>query len=396
MAGELCRWLGDLESYDAKFWLKFFHDAGLPNETSKRYTSLFFENRISLQHLRFLDKDLLKEMGISAVGDIITILQYCKSLDIDRISEAQADVVVTSTTPVSEKSPVLPGHELPVPSKRRVTKEVEGSYVVKLPEGKTEKTRRILQKMGIAGNGTSSNETCTLPQSLRTVVITAAPSSTSRSAPIHETPLSFDEESDDDNEDFEVIISSTSPDVRTANLGTRPYVARPSVFDRLGAEVPFPNVAAVKGLSAASTSFSATSAGKTALARTVDRTIASNVAEARLRRDFAQSGPLKRSASESIFSRLGAHGTKTAADDEPGLPYQGVLKRPRISLPKAQPPVRLPSQSVLKYPLNPQARVSAKSRLGFASSTPSSTLDRSAGIFASDLPRNVRQRLGRL
>lgn len=57
--------------------------------------------------------------------------------------------MVTSTTPSSEKSSVLPGHELPVPLKRRVTKEMEGSYVVKLPEGKTEKTRRILQKMGI-------------------------------------------------------------------------------------------------------------------------------------------------------------------------------------------------------------------------------------------------------
>lgn len=93
-------------------------------------------------------------------------------------------------------------------------------------------------------------------------------------------------------------IFSTSPDVRTANLGTRPYVSRPSVFDRLGAEVPFPNVAAVKGSSTTSASVSATSAGKTALARVVDRTIASNAAEeARLRRDFAQSGPLKRSVS---------------------------------------------------------------------------------------------------
>eukprot|EP00108_Taenia_solium_P001506 TsM_000724600 transcript=TsM_000724600 gene=TsM_000724600 len=382
---------------DTKFWLKFFHDAGLPRETSKRYTNLFFENRITLQHLRFLDKDLLKEMGISAVGDIITILQYCKSLDIDKLSESQADVVVTSTTPSSEKPLVLPGHELPVPSKRRVTKEMEGPYVVKLPEGKTEKTRRILQKMGIADNGTSSNEPCTPSRSLRTVVITAAPSSTTKSGPILAAPLDFDQESDDDNEDFEVIISSTSPDVRTANLGTRPYVARPSVFDRLGAEVPFPNVTGVKGSSVASTSFSATSAGKTALARVVDRTIASNAAEeTRLRRDLAQSSPLKRSASESIFSRLGAPGTKATADDEPGLPYQGVLKRARISAPKTQPPARPPSHSVLKSPLNPQVRVSAKSRLGFAPSTPSSTLDRSAGIFATDLPRNVRQRLGRL
>ncbi|VDM33453.1 unnamed protein product [Hydatigera taeniaeformis] len=349
---------------DTKFWLKFFNDAGLPKETSKRYTNLFFENRITLQHLRFLDKDLLKEMGINAVGDIITILQYCKSLDIDKISEAHADIVVTSTTPNSEKPSILPGHELPVPSRRRVTREVEGPYVVKLPEGKTEKTRRILKKMGIA-----------MP--LRTVVITASPSSTTNSGPVQGCPFDFDEESDDDNEDFEVIISSASPDVRTANLGTRSCVSRLSVFDRLGAEVPI-----------SSPTSSATSSGKTTIARVVDRTIASNAAEdARLRRDPARTGSLKRSANESIFARLGAAGIKTA-EDGPSLAYQGVLKHPRISVPKALSPSRQSQHGISKSPSNPQARVSAKSRLGFAPSAPSPTLDRSAGIFATELPRH--------
>ncbi|KAH9285370.1 Uncharacterized protein ECG_00348 [Echinococcus granulosus] len=378
------RWGFFLTFLDTRFWLKFFNDAGLPKETSKRYTSLFCENRITLQHLRFLDKDLLKEMGINAVGDIITILQYCKSLDIDKLSDAQTDVVVTSTTSSSEKPSILPGHELPVPSKRRVTKEMEGPYVVKFPEGKTEKTRRILKKMAIPDSGNFSNDPGTSSQSLRT----------SKSGPAQGAPLDFDEESDDDNEDFEVIISSTSPDVRTANLGTRPYVARPSVFDRLGAEVSFPNVAAAKGSSALPPSSSATSGGKTVLARIVDRTITSNAAEeTHLRHSFAQSGSLKRSASESIFARLGAPWSK-AAEDEPGLPYQGVLKLSRMSMPKPQPQTPSPPH-VLKSPSNSQARVSAKSRLGFAPSACSPTLNRSAGIFATDLQRNLRQRLGR-
>ena len=68
---------------DGKFWLKFLSDAGLPQQTAKRYSDLFCENRLTLQHLRHLDKDLLKEMKINAVGDIITILQHCKSVDID-------------------------------------------------------------------------------------------------------------------------------------------------------------------------------------------------------------------------------------------------------------------------------------------------------------------------
>ena len=68
---------------DNNFWLKFLRDAGLPQETAKRYADRFCENRLTLQHLRHLDKDLLKEMKINAVGDIITILQHCKSVDVD-------------------------------------------------------------------------------------------------------------------------------------------------------------------------------------------------------------------------------------------------------------------------------------------------------------------------
>ncbi len=150
---------------DSVFWNKLFRDAGLPPSTSKKYAGLFIDNRMTIQLLRFLDKDLLKEMGITAVGDIITILQHCKTLDVEviasfinkcffvqKLAETKSAAAVTSTTPKIEKPVIPPGHELPVPTKRRVSKEIEGSYKIKLPEGKTEKTRKILQQMGLGMN----------------------------------------------------------------------------------------------------------------------------------------------------------------------------------------------------------------------------------------------------
>lgn len=68
---------------DKKFWLTFFREAGFAMETAQNYSKVFVENRMTLQHLRFLTKDLLKEMGIAAVGDMITIIEHIKSVDVD-------------------------------------------------------------------------------------------------------------------------------------------------------------------------------------------------------------------------------------------------------------------------------------------------------------------------
>lgn len=65
------------------YWTNLFKDVKLPPSTGKKYAILFMENRMTVKLLRYLDKDLLKEMGITAVGDIITILQHCKTMDLD-------------------------------------------------------------------------------------------------------------------------------------------------------------------------------------------------------------------------------------------------------------------------------------------------------------------------
>jgi len=57
-------------------WEKFLTDAGIPNADATIYAEAFTTNRIT-NHLD-LTKEVLKDVGITKVGDIIDILKFCK------------------------------------------------------------------------------------------------------------------------------------------------------------------------------------------------------------------------------------------------------------------------------------------------------------------------------
>jgi len=61
-------------------WKTFLRGAGIAEEFVQEYGELFDKNRIRENMLEDLTKDILKDIGIHAVGDIIMILRHAKKV----------------------------------------------------------------------------------------------------------------------------------------------------------------------------------------------------------------------------------------------------------------------------------------------------------------------------
>ena len=61
----------------AQEWKNFLTEAGIPDNEAKTYSQSFFENRI--QKPEDLSRDVLKELGVTILGDAIAIARAAAS-----------------------------------------------------------------------------------------------------------------------------------------------------------------------------------------------------------------------------------------------------------------------------------------------------------------------------
>ncbi|XP_065520671.1 uncharacterized protein C19orf47 homolog [Lathamus discolor] len=180
-------------------WIQFFKEAGIPPGPAVSYAVMFVDNRIRKNMLLDLTKELMNELGITAVGDVIAILKHAKVVYRQEMCKAATELLLPGSPPLQAElrrsahsaasrmianslsrdplpaAPLQPhGSKISVtvpnppaaakagsgnaaagiPSlpvkRRRVTAEMEGKYIITMPKGTTPRTRKILEQQQAA------------------------------------------------------------------------------------------------------------------------------------------------------------------------------------------------------------------------------------------------------
>jgi len=98
-------------------WNEFFLDAKIPKDVAARYAVNFYKNRMSFDMLSDLNKDYLRDLDITVLGDVISILKHAKDVQ----SKQDSDVfIVPEAKKVDRK--VSPA---PPPQVKEVPKQIE-------------------------------------------------------------------------------------------------------------------------------------------------------------------------------------------------------------------------------------------------------------------------------
>ena len=87
---------------DVASWYKFFTDADIDDEDAKAYADMFVKNKITGKHLKMLNAEYLRMMGVTQLGDVFSILQHVETL----LTSAQSNPMTTSTIDATPPTPV--------------------------------------------------------------------------------------------------------------------------------------------------------------------------------------------------------------------------------------------------------------------------------------------------
>ncbi|VDO35559.1 unnamed protein product [Haemonchus placei] len=146
-------------------WQSFFVKIGIPSSISSRYAEIFRQNRVSKDMLPDLDKATLADLGVTAVGDqvsltrFLAILRHAKDETYETEIDSPAKLRVHIPGPGAEKA--SNGSSSSEQRKGRLPPDRHEIYHIKMPEGNTARTKQIMQnasmmrKHGLAVRGTT-------------------------------------------------------------------------------------------------------------------------------------------------------------------------------------------------------------------------------------------------
>ncbi|XP_025413786.1 uncharacterized protein C19orf47 homolog isoform X1 [Sipha flava] len=228
-----------MATFSKDWWIKFFSDAGIPSFASSKYATIFYENRIQSNMLMDLDKDILKEMGITVIGDIIGILKHAK----DVYREGFYDNYQTNGGENSTTKKNVNETPEPTPQKKKIVTSKIKKLVpkkVKVSSESEEDEETIVRQV--------KRKTATQPSQNAIKIITKKVISKPK-IPLKVKPVVV--ESDDDSPPpsemrtkssvFDRLgvgdVSSTTPNVDSNNSSTTES-RKSSVFKRLGIKQP--------------------------------------------------------------------------------------------------------------------------------------------------------------
>ena len=90
---------------DAKAWESALTKAGVSPASSKVYAASFATAKLTLSNLVMIDKETLQELGVTVLGDILSVLQLAKQ-------QAATAVPAASSTQASVKLPSVKAPQL--------------------------------------------------------------------------------------------------------------------------------------------------------------------------------------------------------------------------------------------------------------------------------------------
>ncbi|XP_050424679.1 uncharacterized protein C19orf47 [Adelges cooleyi] len=219
-----------MSTFSKEWWIKFFTDTGIPTFASSKYATIFHENRIQSNMLMDLDKDILKEMGITVIGDIIAILKHAKDVYREGFYGNNGNEISVSKSNSSVNNETVPQ------KKKSVANKVK---------------KVIVKKVKVSSESEYEEDTLPIktvkrivPSQPPTKIIVRKVVSKTKSTPLKIKPVVLNSDDDDSPSPTELKtkssvfdrlgvgdVSSTTPNLDNASTSES---RKSSVFNRLG------------------------------------------------------------------------------------------------------------------------------------------------------------------